>query len=207
MTTTTLNNIDFSKGNGLIPAIIQDSRTRRVLMLGYMNAEALAATQTDGRVTFYSRSKGRLWTKGETSEHYLLVKNIQVDCDGDTLLIQAEPQGPVCHTGAATCFGDTPADNLYFLQELAALIHDRWLHPTTRSYTCLLFSKGLNKIAQKVGEEAIELVIEAKDDNPQLFKNEAADLLYHLLVLLEAKNVPLADVVAVLQGRHSGAAC
>ena len=194
--------IDFEKGNGLVPVIIQDWSTNRVLMLGYMNEEALKKTKSEGKVTFYSRSKERLWTKGETSGNFLEVKEIIADCDNDTLLIKAEPQGPTCHTGADTCFNESNGANALFLHYLQDIIVDRRNSTADKSYTKLLFDKGINKIAQKVGEEAVELVIEAKDSDEDLFKNEAADLLFHLLVLLEAKNVKLGDVVDVLRERH-----
>lgn len=195
-------NIDFAKGNGLVPAIIQDVRTRQVLMLGYMNQEAYDQTVREGKVTFYSRSKQRIWTKGETSGNELLVKDIELDCDSDTLLIQVRRTGPVCHTGTVSCFGEEEADALAFLRHLSNIIRDRREHPVDGSYTSQLFEKGLSKIAQKVGEEAVELVIEAVDDQPEFLKNEAADLLYHLLVLLEAKNTSLDEVVSVLAERH-----
>jgi len=194
--------IDFEKGNGLVPVIIQDWSTNRVLMLGYMNEEALKKTKSEGKVTFYSRSKERLWTKGETSGNFLEVKEIIADCDNDTLLIKTEPQGPTCHTGADTCFNESNGANALFLHYLQDIIVDRRNSTADKSYTKLLFDKGINKIAQKVGEEAVELVIEAKDSDEDLFKNEAADLLFHLLVLLEAKNVKLGDVVDVLRERH-----
>ncbi|RME96377.1 MAG: bifunctional phosphoribosyl-AMP cyclohydrolase/phosphoribosyl-ATP diphosphatase HisIE [Bacteroidetes bacterium] len=193
--------VNFGKEqNSLVPAIVQDARTRAVLMLGYMNAEALAATQENGRVTFFSRSKQRLWTKGETSGNYLLVEDIQVDCDRDTLLILARPQGPTCHTGTDTCFG-TP-NQPDFLHYLEGIIQARRDQPSNSSYTSSLFRKGINKVAQKVGEEAVELVIEAKDDNKELFLNEAADLMYHYLVLLAAKHYTLDEVIQILKGRH-----
>ena len=178
--------IDFKKGNGLVPAIIQDWSTNKVLMLGYMNEEALKLTKAEGKVTFYSRTKNRLWTKGETSGNFLIVKEITSDCDDDTLLIKAEPQGPTCHTGADTCFDESNSANALFLHYLQDIIVERKKSTSAKSYTKLLFDKGINKIAQKVGEEAVELVIEAKDSDDDLFKNEAADLLFHLLVLLEA---------------------
>ncbi|HED10087.1 MAG TPA: bifunctional phosphoribosyl-AMP cyclohydrolase/phosphoribosyl-ATP diphosphatase HisIE [Caldithrix abyssi] len=193
--------IDFAKGNGLVPAVIQDAGDGRVLMLGYMNEEAYRKTEREGRVTFYSRSKKRLWTKGETSGNYLTVKEILTDCDGDTLLIKARPAGPVCHTGSDTCFKEEAARG--FLYELQDIIADRKAHPSEKSYTSGLFGKGVNKIAQKVGEEATELVIEAMDDNDLLFKNEAADLLFHLLILLQQRGVSLEEVEQVLRERHS----
>ena len=192
---------DFSKyPDGLMPAIVQDATTQRVLMLGFMNEEALLKTQQEGKVTFYSRSKQRLWTKGETSNNFILLKEIIADCDNDTLLIKATPTGPVCHTGADTCFNETnPA---FTLQTLEDIIADRKKNPTDSSYTASLFAKGINKVAQKVGEEAVELVIESKDNNEEKFLNEAADLLYHYLVLLQAKDTSLDKVVAVLAERH-----
>ena len=194
--------IDFKKGDGLVPAIIQDWLTNKVLMLGYMIEEALKLTKVEGKVTFYSRTKDRLWTKGEASQNYLIVKDITVDCDQDTILIKAEPQGPTCHTGADTCFKESNDTNALFLHYLQDIIVERKKSTAAKSYTKLLFEKGINKIAQKVGEEAVELVIEAKDSDEDLFKNEAADLLFHLLVLLEAKDVKLGEVVDVLRERH-----
>ena len=196
-----IDQLNFSKGNGLLPAVIQDATTRQVLMLGYMNQEALEKTQADGRVCFFSRSKQRLWTKGETSGNYLQVKTITADCDADTLLIEVDPVGPVCHTGADTCFDqkNRPTD---FLHHLEQVIQQRRDQPSDRSYTSSLFQKGINKVAQKVGEEAVELVIEAKDANKELFLNEAADLMYHYLVLLAAKGYELDEVIEVLQARH-----
>ncbi len=195
-------NINYGKyADGLVPAIVQDAATGVVLMLGFMNAEALAITRETGKATFYSRSRRKLWTKGETSGNFLDVKEILADCDDDTILIKAIPAGAVCHTGADTCFGEKnePAN---FLDHLEKIIKDRFDYPSEKSYTSQLFKKGINKIAQKVGEEAVELVIEAKDDDAKLFKNEAADLLFHLLILLRAKNVGLPDVVRILEERH-----
>lgn len=194
--------IDFKKGDGLVPAIIQDWSTNKVLMLGYMNQDAFKKTKAEGKVTFYSRTKERLWTKGESSGNFLNVKDIMMDCDNDTLLIKAEPQGPTCHTGADTCFNESNGTNALFLHYLQDVIVERRKSTAAKSYTKLLFDKGINKIAQKVGEEAVELVIEAKDSDEDLFKNEAADLLFHLLVLLEAKDVKLEEVVDVLRERH-----
>ena len=192
---------------GLIPAILQDYLTGKVLMLAYMNEEALTITQERGLVTFYSRSRNKIWTKGETSGNYLNVREISVDCDHDTLLIKALPLGPVCHTGSDTCFNEDNDPELMasteFLFYLESVIHDRREHPIEGSYTNHLFSRGINKIAQKVGEEAVELVIEAKDDNKPLFLGEAADLMYHMLVLLAQKNIRLDEVIEVLKGRHS----
>jgi phosphoribosyl-ATP pyrophosphohydrolase/phosphoribosyl-AMP cyclohydrolase len=192
---------DFEKTAGLLPAIIQDADTRKVLMLGYMNKEAFQKTQDEGTVTFYSRSKQRLWTKGESSGNYLEVKDIRIDCDNDTLLIKVNPVGPVCHTGADTCFTEKNEGSA-FLHQLESVIIDRKLNPDESSYTSSLFKKGINKIAQKVGEEAVEIVIEAKDDNKDLFLGEAADLLYHYLVLLAAKDIKLDEVLDLLKGRH-----
>jgi len=195
-------NPDFKKSDGLIPAVIQDDRTKEVLMLGYMNEEALAKTKSEGLVTFYSRSKNRLWTKGETSGNHLKFVSAKLDCDRDTLLIQAIPSGPVCHEGTDTCFGNSDAKG--FIYNLEATIKDRKESPLEGSYTTSLFKKGINKIAQKVGEEAVELVIEAKDDNEELFKNEAADLMYHFLILLKAKSFELKDIEEVLKSRQKG---
>lgn len=195
--------IAFDKSpDGLIPAIIQDSITGKVLMLGYMNAEAYQKTMTDKIVTFFSRSKQRLWTKGETSNNFLHVKNALVDCDGDTILIYASPDGPTCHTGDDTCFQEINDGKVLFINHLRAVIKDRKLNPSDKSYTSELFQKGVNKVAQKVGEEAVELVIEAKDDNKELFLGEAADLFYHYLVLLEQKNYTFDEVLDVLIKRH-----
>ncbi len=192
---------DFSKG--LIPAIIQDAKTQKVLMQGYMNEEAYLITIAEKRVTFFSRSKNRLWTKGETSENYLEVVNIRVDCDQDTILIQANPEGPTCHTGADTCFNEPNQDNAAWLDYLKHVIRSRKNETAEKSYTASLFQKGTHKIAQKVGEEAVELVIEALMKNDDLFKGEAADLLFHYLVLLAAKNFTLNDVEQVLAKRHT----
>ncbi|MFY8008539.1 MAG: bifunctional phosphoribosyl-AMP cyclohydrolase/phosphoribosyl-ATP diphosphatase HisIE [Flavobacterium sp.] len=191
--------IDFSKTNGLVPAIIQDHKTRQVLMLGYMNEEALQKTQRDNIVTFFSRSKNRLWTKGETSGNYLKVVSITKDCDQDALLIQVNPSGPTCHNGTTSCFADEA--QLPFLNQLEQVIENRIANQNANSYVTSLFQKGINKIAQKVGEEAVELVIEAKDNNPNLFLNEAADLLFHYLLLLKAKGFGLADVENILKSR------
>ena len=195
-------NFDKSK-DGLLPAIVQDATTQKVLMLGYMNAEAVAQTQQLGRVTFFSRSKNRLWTKGEESGHFLEVVAMQVDCDHDTLLIQARPLGPTCHKGTNTCWGDRNQAQFGFLSRLEATIQDRVAHPKAGSYINSLMEKGINKIAQKVGEEAVETVIEAKDQNSALFLNESADLLFHLLILLNAKGHRLEDVVQVLEARSA----
>lgn len=194
--------INFDKGNGLVPAIVQDATTRRVLMMGYMNQEAYDKTVQEKKVTFFSRSKSRLWTKGETTGHYLQLVSIAIDCDQDTLLIQAIPNGPTCHTGNDTCWFEPNVGKTFFLEKLQQVIKDRKNNPSDTSYTASLFKKGINKIAQKVGEEAVETVIEAKDSNDDLFKNEAADLLFHYMVLLEAKGMGLDDIIAVLQERH-----
>ena len=194
-------NPDFSKyTDGLVPVIVQDNITNKVLMLGFMNDEALEKTKTDNKVTFFSRSKQRLWTKGETSNNFLLVKEILLDCDKDTLLIKASPTGPVCHTGSDTCFNEN--NSSFSLKKLEEVIKDRKNNPTDSSYTSSLFAKGINKIAQKVGEEAVELVIESKDDSKEKFLNEAADLLFHYMILLRAKNYSLADVEETLASRH-----
>jgi len=192
--------IDFSKGNGLVPVIIQNNNTLQVLMLGYMNEEAFYKTKTEMRVTFFSRSKNRLWTKGETSGNFLEVKDIQVDCDNDTILIKVNPTGPTCHTGSTTCFKEETAKG--FVYDLEATIAQRIDDNEELSYTNKLFKKGINKVAQKVGEEAVELIIEAKDNNDELFKNEAADLLYHYLILLKAKGFQFEDVEQVLKDRN-----
>jgi phosphoribosyl-ATP pyrophosphohydrolase/phosphoribosyl-AMP cyclohydrolase len=191
---------DFSKG--LVPAIIQDASTLKVLMLGYMNEEAYFKTRTENRVTFFSRSKNRLWTKGEASENYLDVVNISIDCDQDTILIQAKPAGPTCHTGADTCFNESNADNAAWLDQLKHIIRLRKNASADTSYTASLFQKGTHKIAQKVGEEAVELVIEALMKNDDLFKGEAADLIFHLLVLLEDRGIGLEEIIKTLQARH-----
>ena len=194
--------IDFAKyTDGLVPAIIQDEISGKVLMLGFMNEEAVSKTEELNKVTFYSRSKNRLWTKGEESGNFLLLKSITADCDNDTLLIKVNPVGPVCHTGADTCFNEKNEAN-DFLFKLESIIADRKNNPTETSYTSSLFKKGINKIAQKVGEEAVEIVIEAKDNNAELFKGEAADLLFHYLILLQAKGFSLQDVIGVLKQRN-----
>lgn len=196
--------INFSKSpDGLVPAVVQDEETGKVLMVGYMNAEALAKTEAEKVVTFFSRSKQRLWTKGETSGHFLQVKTVLVDCDQDTILIKAHPIGPTCHTGADTCFFEKNEGKASFLNYLQKqIIRDRKNNPSDASYTSKLFARGVNKIAQKVGEEAVELVIEAKDANDDLFKGEAADLLFHYLILLEQRGLDLDDIVDVLKTRH-----
>ena len=192
--------IDFSKLDGLVPCVVQDAKTRQVLMLGFMNDEAYKKTVREKRVTFFSRSKQRLWTKGETSGNFLELVDILIDCDRDTLLIKANPVGPVCHTGADTCFNEK--NDGWDLASLEAVIKDRKENPAKGSYTTSLFEAGINKVAQKVGEEAVELVIEAKDDNKDLFLNEASDLIYHYLVLLTAKGFSLNDVIGILKKRH-----
>lgn len=194
--------IDFGKMNGLVPAIVQDALTGKILMQGYMNEEALEKTKETGMVTFFSRSKNRLWTKGETSGNFMELVSILVDCDGDAFLIKANPKGPVCHTGADTCFDEFNDSKTGFIDQLRAIIKDRKNNPSEKSYTASLFAKGINKIAQKVGEEAVEIVIEAKDDNKELFLGEAADLLFHYLILLEAKGYELDEVMEVLIERH-----
>jgi len=192
--------IDFSKDNGLVPVIIQNNNTLQVLMLGYMNLEAFNKTKAENKVTFFSRSKNRLWTKGEASGNFLIVKDIQIDCDNDTILIKAEPKGPTCHTGSTSCFKEETAKG--FLYELQQTISDRIDTNDENSYTNKLYKRGINKVAQKVGEEAVELVIEAKDDDADLFKNEAADLMYHYLILLKAKGFTLEDIENILESRQ-----
>ena len=194
--------VDFEKYiDKMVPVIVQDADTNIVLMLGFMNNAALEKTRQSGLVTFFSRSKKRLWTKGESSNYYLHVVDIRVDCDKDTLLIKAKPDGPVCHTGADTCFNEKN-DSRDFLVELEQVIEDRKNSPTDASYTSGLFKKGINAVAQKVGEEAVELVIESKDDDAEKFKNEAADLLFHYMILLSAKDCGLKDVIKILQARR-----
>ncbi|WP_265427686.1 bifunctional phosphoribosyl-AMP cyclohydrolase/phosphoribosyl-ATP diphosphatase HisIE [Chryseobacterium sp. YIM B08800] len=192
--------IDFNKTDGLVPVIIQDERTLQVLMLGYMNEEAFNKTKEEGIVTFFSRSKKRLWTKGEESGNFLTVKNMDIDCDNDTILIKVIPKNVVCHTGTFSCFGEKDVKG--FLYELEEKINQRIDDKIDDSYTYSLYQKGINKMAQKVGEEAVELVIEAKDDNDDLFKNEAADLLYHFLILLKAKNFSLKEIEEILLARN-----
>ena len=196
--------IDFNKQiNGLIPAIIQDAKSDKVLMMGYMNEEAFEKTQRENIVTFFSRSKQRLWTKGETSNNFLHVVEMMNDCDGDTLLIKVNPDGPTCHTGADTCWNEVNnKGQAGWLNHLKAVIRDRKNNPSEKSYTASLFEKGTNKIAQKVGEEAVELVIEAMDNNDDLFKDEAADLLFHYLVLLEQRGIDFDEIIDVLRERH-----
>ncbi len=194
--------IDFSKGDGLVPAIIQDSVTKKVLMLGYMNQDAFDKTNETGKVTFFSRSKNRLWTKGEESGNFLNLVSIKNDCDNDTLLVQVNPVGPACHKGTGNCWAeDNEKGTLDFISELEDTIESRKSADAGKSYVKSLLESGINKVAQKVGEEAVEVVIEAKDDNEELFLNESADLLFHYLVLLQAKGYKLEDVVKILQGR------
>ncbi len=196
-------NIDIKSAHGLIPAIIQDSETKNVLMLGYMNEESLQKTIETGKVTFFSRSKQRLWTKGEESGNFLNLVSIKNDCDGDTLLIQAKPVGPTCHTGADTCWQEPNVQEFGFISSLEKTIKTRRENADSeKSYVASLFEKGINKIAQKVGEEAVEVVIEAKDDNDHLFLDESADLLFQYLILLQAKGFELNDVVNVLKARQ-----
>ncbi|QQR98948.1 MAG: bifunctional phosphoribosyl-AMP cyclohydrolase/phosphoribosyl-ATP diphosphatase HisIE [Sphingobacteriales bacterium] len=195
--------IDFNKLNGLVPAIVQDAHTGTVLMLGFMNEAAYQKTLELKKVTFFSRSKNRLWTKGEESGHYLELISMKQDCDNDTILVKANPIGATCHTGTDTCWNEENKEQFSFLYELESIIQNRKNEPNESSYTSSLFKKGINKIAQKVGEEAVELVIEAKDNNADLFKNEAADLLYHYLILLAAKDFTLQDIVTVLKARHN----
>jgi len=197
-------NIDFSKSaHGLIPAIIQDSETKSVLMLGYMNAESYQKTLDTQKVTFFSRSKQRLWTKGEESGNFLNLVDIKNDCDNDTLLIQVKPEGPTCHKGTDTCWGEENKPDYGFISRLEDTIKIRRENADSeKSYVASLFEKGINKIAQKVGEEAVEVVIEAKDDNDDLFLDESADLLFHYLILLQAKGFQLNDVVQVLKSRQ-----
>ena len=196
--------IDFNKNSdGLVPVIIQDFITRQVLMLGYMNNEAYEKTVEISKVTFFSRSKQRLWTKGEESGNFLNVVSIKNDCDNDTLLIKVKPDGPTCHKGTGTCWNETNESSFGFLSELENVIKSRRMNADSeKSYVASLFEKGINKIAQKVGEEAVEIVIEAKDDNEELFLNEGADLLFHYLILLQAKGFTLKDIVKILEGRH-----
>ncbi len=192
--------LDFKKGNGLVPAVIQDNTTLQVLMVGFMNAEALEKTKKEGRVTFYSRSKKRLWTKGETSGNYLTVKEITADCDNDSILIKADPAGPVCHTGNNSCFNNDTCKG--FIYKLEQIINQRIEDNIPDSYTNKIFREGVNKTAQKVGEEAVELIIAAKDNDLDLFKNETADLLYHLLILLKVKSVSFSEIEDCLFKRH-----
>ncbi|WP_185849977.1 bifunctional phosphoribosyl-AMP cyclohydrolase/phosphoribosyl-ATP diphosphatase HisIE [Blattabacterium cuenoti] len=186
--------------NDLIPVIIQDYKTNKVLMLGYMNEEAYIKSIEEKKVTFYSRSKKRLWTKGEVSKNYLLIKNILIDCDQDALLIKAEPTGPICHKGTDTCWKEM--NKMNFLFHLENIISNRVNQKDENSYVVKLFKKGINKISQKLGEEAVEMIIESKDDNPSLFLNESADLLFHYLLLLYSKGVTIHDVINLLEKRH-----
>ena len=195
-----MNKINFSKTNGLVPAVIQDNTTLQVLMVGYMNEEALEKTMKEGKVTFFSRSKNRLWTKGETSGNYLFVKGITADCDNDSILIRVDPAGPVCHTGTISCFGEGSSNG--FLYKLEKIINQRVDENIEGSYTNKIFRHGINSAAQKVGEEAVELIIEAKDNNIDLFRNEAADLLYHLLILLKVKGTSISEIEDCLAKRH-----
>jgi phosphoribosyl-ATP pyrophosphohydrolase/phosphoribosyl-AMP cyclohydrolase len=197
--------IDFSKDkDGLVPAIIQDAQTKNVLMLGYMNEEALEKTKETKKVTFFSRSKQRLWTKGEESGNFLHLVEMKIDCDNDTLLIFVSPEGPTCHKGTDTCWGEKNTSEMPFLDTLEEVISDRRSNPANeKSYVASLFRSGINKIAQKVGEEAVEVVIESKDNNDDLFLNESADLLFHYLILLQAKGYKHNDVIEVLKSRHS----
>ncbi len=192
----------FDENTGLIPAIVQDDATGKVLMLGYMNQESLDKTLDQGRVTFFSRSKQRLWTKGEESGNFLELVSINEDCDQDALLVKARPHGPTCHKGTDTCWGEKNEDRFGCLSDLEGVIRERREKSPENSYVASLFDKGINKIAQKVGEEAVELVIESKDDSEELFLNESADLLFHYLILLQAKGYTLTDIVKVLRDRH-----
>lgn len=192
-------NIDFTKGSGLVPVIIQDNNTLQVLMLGYVSEEAYKKTKKEGRVTFFSRTKNRLWTKGETSGNYLSVKDIQIDCDKDTILIKVEPKGPICHRGTTSCFKEETSKG--FIYQLEQTIRDRIDNNVKDSYTNVLFKRGINKVAQKVGEETVELIIAAIDNSNNLFKNEAADLMYHYLILLKSKDFKMEDIEATLKDR------
>ena len=195
-------NIDFKKGDGLVPVIIQNNATLQVLMLGYMNEEAFNKTLQEKRITFFSRTKNRLWTKGEVSGNFLELVKYDIDCDNDTLLFMVNPQGPTCHLGTTSCFPKETAKG--FTYELEQIISTKIDEDDKDSYTNSLFRRGINKVAQKVGEEAVELVIEAKDNNMELFKNEAADLLYHYLILLKAKNISLEEIESILKERNKG---
>jgi len=196
-------NLDFDKLNGLIPAVVQDAATDKVLMVGFMNREALEKTRQTGMVTFYSRTRRQIWTKGETSRNYLRVKDIIADCDGDTLLVKVLPDGPVCHTGNDTCFNEVNQQNLSFLNTLEGIIESRKDQLPNESYTAKLLNAGVKRIAKKVGEEAVELVLEAENPDDKRFLSEAADLLYHLQVLLAARNLSLTDVSSTLKVRHT----
>lgn len=197
-----VSQIDFNKNEGLVPAIVQDAQTGKVLMLGYMDEAALEQTLATRKVTFFSRSKQRLWTKGETSGNYLNLVSVSPDCDHDALLVKVNPVGPTCHTGSDTCWEEENQNDLQFLNYLAEVIRERKQKSPDESYVASLFAKGINKVAQKVGEEAVEVVIEAKDDNENLFLNESADLLFHYMILLEAKGYSLSDVIKILKSRH-----
>jgi phosphoribosyl-ATP pyrophosphohydrolase/phosphoribosyl-AMP cyclohydrolase len=201
--TTDFNRLDWAKGDALLPAIVQHWLSGEVLMLGYMNAEALAQTQASGKVTFYSRSKQRLWTKGESSGHVLVLKGIRIDCDADTLLVQAEPHGPTCHQGTSSCFGEAVQPPLGFLAELDALVAQRHAERPEGSYTTRLFEGGIRRIAQKVGEEGVETALAAVAQDDAELLGESADLIFHLIVLLRARNLSLADAVMVLASRHA----
>jgi phosphoribosyl-ATP pyrophosphohydrolase/phosphoribosyl-AMP cyclohydrolase len=204
-TDSTSRELDWSKGDGLLPAIVQHALTGEVLMLGYMNAEALAQTEASGHVTFYSRSKQRLWTKGESSGHVLVLKSIRIDCDADTLLVQAEPHGPTCHTGTSSCFGERSdvRPPLGFLAELDALVAQRHAERPEGSYTTKLFDGDIRRIAQKVGEEGVETALAAVVQGDEELLGEAADLIFHLTVVLRARGLSLADVAGVLSARHA----
>jgi phosphoribosyl-ATP pyrophosphohydrolase/phosphoribosyl-AMP cyclohydrolase len=194
--------LNFDKMGGILPAIIQDAQSNQVLMLGFMNREAYDKTIRDGMVTFYSRTKKRLWTKGEESGNFLRVVEIKEDCDQDTLLVRVDPDGPVCHTGERSCFGETEGNGFGFVLELQELLKSRKENLPEDSYTAKLFSKGIDKIVQKVGEEAVELIVEAKNSDNERFLEEAADLLFHMMILLTERGYGLEDVVRVLKGRH-----
>lgn len=197
--------IDWGKVGGLVPAVVQHWRNGEVLMLGYMTPEALAATRESGKVTFFSRSRQRLWTKGESSANYLLLKSLHIDCDADAILVRAEPTGPVCHTGTPTCFADAPSLPLGFLDTLDALVGRRAVERPAHSYTTRLFDSGLRAIAQKIGEEGVETALAGVVEDDAALLGESADLIFHLLVLLRARNLDLAQLVAVLASRHAGA--
>ncbi|MEM9493493.1 MAG: bifunctional phosphoribosyl-AMP cyclohydrolase/phosphoribosyl-ATP diphosphatase HisIE [Myxococcota bacterium] len=197
-----LDTLAWAKGDGLIPAVVQDVRTLQVLMLAYMNRESLAVTLSSGHVTFFSRSKGRLWTKGETSGNVLELVDIRADCDGDTLLVQALPRGPACHLGTTSCFGSESAPGLGFLGHLDRVVEERQRDMPEGSYTTKLFRRGISRIAQKVGEEGVEVALAARDEGTDNVENEAADLIYHLLVLLRAKSTDLDQVIEILRQRH-----
>jgi phosphoribosyl-ATP pyrophosphohydrolase/phosphoribosyl-AMP cyclohydrolase len=194
--------LNYKNNNGLIPAIVQDYRTGKVLMLAYMNEESVRLTEESGKATFYSRSRKKLWVKGETSGNYLLVKDMIPDCDSDTLLIKTEPLGPACHTGADTCFNEENRNDS-FLYQLEKIVHDRKLNPRNKSYTSELFNQGIRKIAQKVGEEATEVIIDAIDNKNDLLKEEISDLIYHLTVLMTEKNISFKEIEMILRKRHT----